>query len=330
MKLCARVPKNSGETVRRYLLSLNALDSGFSIGRDEQYLYIPIIRQLTDEELAIGGAKLTECETEPVQKKASLEDILGFQPSYETIGSIAIIDALDMNAKQIAEALLTLKHVKTVLGAATPVTGEYRTRELVVLAGELNTETIYIENGCRYKLDLSQVYFSPRLSTERMRVAAQVKDREKVFDMFAGVGPFSILIAKRSPDSHVIASDKNPVAIKYLKENARLNRLSNVEVLEGDAHEVAKTVENADRILMNLPHSAHEFLGSALRSLRDRGTIHFYAIAPDDDPFSATIGMLRAAALENGFDIQVANTHIVRSYSPHRYNTCIDFSAWRL
>lgn len=322
--------KKNGENARRFLLSINAVDSGFSIRRDEHYLYIPIIRQLSDEELAISGAKLTECETAPVQKKASPQDILGFQPSYETIGSIAIIDALDIHAMQIADALLTLKRVKTVLGPATPVTGEYRTREFMVIAGEPNTETSYIENGCRYKLDVSQVYFSPRLSTERQRVASQVMDGEKVFDMFAGVGPFSILIAKRSPGSHVIASDKNPVAIRYLRENIRLNRLTNIEVVEGDAHEVAKTVENADRILMNLPHLAHEFLGSALASLRDRGTIHFYAISPDDNPFSATIGMLRATALENGFDIQILNTHIVRSYSPHRYNTCIDFSAWRL
>ena len=135
------------------------------------------------------------------------------------------------------------------------------------------------EDSCLFKLDLEKVYFNPKLASERKRVAEKVAAGECVVDMFAGVGTFSILIAKRSPESKVIAIDINPDAIFYLRENIRLNKISNVSAIQGDVREISgKFAGVADRIIMNLPKESHIFLKDALRMLKNRGIIHFYTI----------------------------------------------------
>ena len=173
---------------------------------------------------------------------------------------------ISQKASKIADALLrTQPNIKTVLKPLTPVIGEFRVREFEVVAGEPRTETIHREYGCRYKVDLARAYFTPRLSTERSRILSWIKEGDTVVDMFAGVGPYSILLAKSKKPSKVIAIDKNPDAVHYLKENITLNSAKNIEAIEGDAREEAKKFAGtADHVIMNLPHNAHEFLDSAV------------------------------------------------------------------
>jgi len=157
------------------------------------------------------------------------------------------------------------RHIKTILGALSPVQGEFRIRDLRVVAGEPKTETVHKEYGCQYEIDLACVYFTQRLATERKRIADQVGGGDVVVDMFAGAGPFSILAAKSARE--VVAIDKNPVATAYLEKNARLNRISNMRIICSDAADVAYNhdlAHIADHVIMNLPHSADEFLDEAL------------------------------------------------------------------
>jgi tRNA (guanine37-N1)-methyltransferase len=156
------------------------------------------------------------------------------------------------------------------------VKGEDRIRELEVVAGAPSLETMHVEHGLKFILDPSKVFFSPRLATERSRVAGMVVRGEAVLDMFTGVGPFAVRIAKHSGPSKVYAADINPAAIDYLKRNIWLNRVSGVEPVLGDARELPGKIPAVDRIIMNLPHSAQEFLPAALRLLRPGGTVHLY------------------------------------------------------
>jgi tRNA (guanine37-N1)-methyltransferase len=158
-----------------------------------------------------------------------------------------------------------------------------------------------------------------------MRIAEQVKDHDKVVDMFAGVGPFSILIAKKFPPSQVIAIDKNPVAIKYLRENVRLNKVKNVEIREGDAREEVRGIQDADRIIMNLPHSSIEFLDTAFGIIKKGGVIHIYAITHEDDLFEGTWKQIENIAQQADFQVIPLDSRIVRPYAPYQYNVCIDF-----
>jgi len=313
---CIRVPRIAGERTRQKLIELGALNKNLKIKTQGEDLLIPVLKPVE------GLGEIIKDNFEILEYESPIPQVPG---AYELIGDIAIIDQHEENAHQIATLLLQHKNIKTVFQADSAVSGEYRTRELTYLAGENRTETLYKENGCRYLLDVARVYFTPRLSTERMRIADQVKDGDKVVDMFAGIGPFSILIAKRFPGARVIAVDKNPVAIKYLKENVRLNKIRNIEIIEGDARDEIKGITDADHVIMNLPHSGSEFLDAAFGIIKKGGIIHLYAISHEDDLFGGILRDIENYAYKAGFRVIPLDMRIVRPYAPYQYNICIDF-----
>ncbi len=328
---CIKVLKKKGEPVRRILLEFEILDNSVKIAADETFLYLPLTREPASAELESfpEEIELTKYDFELQEKKPVPEDLLGFSPAYEVVGDIALLEDPDLDkqkALRIADVLLrTQTNIKTVLRPLTPVIGEFRIREFEVVAGEPKTETIHREYGCRYKVDLSKAYFTPRLSTERSRILSWVREGDTVVDMFAGVGPYSILIAKSKKPSKVIAIDKNPDAVYYLKENIVLNSVKNIEAIEGDAREEAKKFAGvADHVIMNLPHSAHEFLDSAVLLAKPGGIIHYYGITPEDDLFESSIELITGAAKKAGRKLEVLEKRVVRSYAPHQYNICIE------
>jgi tRNA (guanine37-N1)-methyltransferase len=314
--LCIRVQRREGESIRKKLIELGVFNKDLKIRSSGEDLLIPVL-------IHVEG--FGEPETD-FFSELEYESTLAQAPgAYELIGDIAIIDQHEENVMDIAKVLLQHKNIKTVFQATSAVSGEYRTRELLFIAGENKAQTIYRENGCRYMLDVSNVYFTPRLSTERVRIAGQVADGQKVVDMFAGIGPFSILIAKRFPLAHVIAIDKNPVAIKYLRENALLNKLKNIEIKEGDAREEVMGISDVDHIIMNLPHSAIEFIDAALGIIKSGGVIHFYAISHEDDLFDGIFKNIEEHASRKGLRVISLDKRMVRPYAPYQYNVCIDF-----
>jgi tRNA (guanine37-N1)-methyltransferase len=167
-----------------------------------------------------------------------------------------------------------------VLGKAGAVSGTYRLREFEVIAGERRTATVHKEFGCEYYVDVAKAYFSPRLSHEHKRVAELVQKGETIVDLFAGVGPFAILIAKIVEAVKVYAVDINPDAVEFLKRNIRLNRVEKqVFPILGDARQVVddKLSGVADRVIMNLPEKAEEFVDVACKATKPKGgTIHYY------------------------------------------------------
>jgi tRNA (guanine37-N1)-methyltransferase len=125
--------------------------------------------------------------------------------------------------------------------------------------------------------------------------------------------------------ANVIAMDKNPVAVKYLRENASLNKIENIQIQEGDASELVLPFENsADHVIMNLPHSASQFLIPALKAARSGGVVHYYCIAPEEDLYKDE-ALIEKVAKETGVSVEVLYKGVVRSYAPHRYNVVIDF-----
>ncbi len=202
----------------------------------------------------------------------------------DVVGDIAVMRVpkeLWEHRKALAEELLRrLPAVRVVLAQATPVSGPYRLRGLEWLAGERRTHTLFREHGCVFEADLSKVYISPRLSYEHIRIARLIgESREVVLNMFAGVGCFSIVAAKHSRACLVCSVDVNPYAYLYMVKNIRRNRVGGrVVPLLGDAGEVGRALENrCDRVLMPLPELAPKYLEVAVRALRKRGFIHYYA-----------------------------------------------------
>jgi tRNA (guanine37-N1)-methyltransferase len=230
-----------------------------------------------------------------LQDKLDPEKLRLVYKSYDIVGDIAVIrvpEKLKQHSALIAEAIMQLhSNVKSVWRQTSPVGGNYRLRRLEHIAGERRTTTTYKEYDCVFRVDLEKCYFSPRLSFERMRVASLVKPREVVVNMFAGVGSFSIIIAKHSEADRVYSIDVNPAAFQYMWENVLLNKTVNrVVPLKGDARVIitAKLLKTADRVLMPLPEKAHDYLDVAVDALKpEGGWIHYYDFVhakKDEDP----------------------------------------------
>jgi len=254
--------------------------------------------------------------------------------SFDIIGDIAILKFIGgflEDAGVIARRLLEeLPNVRVVLGQVSPVSGVFRVRKLVWLAGENRFETVHREYGCLFKVDLSKCYFSPRLQFERFRIAKLVKPNEVVINMFAGVGCFSIIIAKYSSASKIYSIDLNPHAYNYMCENIRLNKVENrVVPILGDAKEIIlnRLVDVANRVLMPLPEKAYEYLDYALKALKGEGYIHYYDFVKsgkNENPIKKGVLKVSEKLKSLNVDFEIGFGRVVRSVGPRNYQIVLD------
>jgi tRNA (guanine37-N1)-methyltransferase len=317
---CVCVPRVDGEATRRALAEAGVLDGDFDIVVDDGTLYLPV----SDPEAVPEGYDVRDHDVPARETQTTPADLLSFDPSLERLGDVVILDEDDdERAGEIAEAVMaSALPAKTVVNRASKVKGDLRVREWDVLAGD-GTETVHREYGFEYRLDIARVYFSPRLATERRRVTEQVDAEERAVDMFAGVGPFAIPMAAHGAET--VGVDLNDVAVEYLRENAARNGVADrLTAVAGDVREVAPEYADwADRLVMNLPHSAEQFLDAAVTLASDDCSLHYYDIQHDSDPFGPGEAAIRAAADEE-YDVTVATRRTVRSYAPHELNVCLD------
>jgi len=346
---CLTVPKALGEKAINLTRGLKLFNGKLKVQAMEDSLYIPLVREPTSPEIkAIKGVLLEfeiffhefpEHERRPRTLLEALEDklpphLLASLPrSIDFVGEIVILEVppeLENHKRLLGETILTMhRRVHTVLAKAGAVRGVYRLRDFEVLAGEGKTETLYREHGCTYHLDLGKVYFSPRLSQEHLRVASQVKEGETVIDMFAGVGPFPILIAKKCKEVTVYAIDLNPDAVAYLKKNVHVNHVEGkVKPILGDAREVVKSelVEAADRVIMNLPERAMEYVDVACEAIKpEGGTLHYYGFTDASSSLEATKSRLcEAVEAANRRVKDFLSVRTVRETAPFTWQVVVD------
>ncbi len=266
--------------------------------------------------------------------------------SYDIIGHIAIIEfdkffhiddkGINNYKQKIANAILIVnKNIKTVYEKKSQIKGKYRLRELALLYGEDKSETIHKENGCAFKLDVKNTYFSPRLVFERRRIASsKIKENELIIDLFAGVGTFSIQIA-RNVSLKIYAFDINPIAYEYLKDNIEINKLkgeifpNNIDVKQilDPTNRLGKLIcHKANRIIMNLPESSIKFIDVACYLMKDFGGIlHFYQFSEKPNPIEKTLKNLKAELTRLNWEIEsIINSKIVKHYSPKSELVVVD------
>ena len=328
-----RVKSRDGEAVKEVLLSSGLLDTGKRASRCGDSVFFPVTEgELDLDELGISGEmvrrEFNELRRKPRDVREALSSVLKgpdlslVGSSYDIIGRIAVVELageLEARAGDIGAALLEWLPVDTVAMKASPTSGQYRVRELRVIAGSETLETVHVENGLRFKLDLSKVFFNPRLSGERSRIAKSCRGSSRVIDMFAGVGSFSVNIDRECPGKGpvITAIDSNPHAYSYLVENARLNRAWSIVPVLGDSMEevprLAGKRGRADRIIMNLPKDSHRFLGTAAEALEESGIVHYYRLLPRKGAREAVEGEL---SRHGKFRVEVLRE--VEGYSPSR------------
>lgn len=269
--------------------------------------------------------------------KKALEGVLTEQEAsdlysaFDQIGDIIIIripDSLLSKKKLIGQTLLENVHpAKSVFYQSSDVEGDFRTRNLEIIAGEDNTETEYREFGCRFKVDVEKAFFSPRLSTERNRIAELVQDGETVINMFGGVGMFSIVAAKNKKCT-IYNIDLNPYAAKLCEENIKLNKKMKGTVISihGDAAQVIKDqLQNkGDRTLMLLPERSDEFLDSAILATKSGGIIHYYSHQHADKRQDSVELSKQHFLYISPVKSEILGGRMVRAVGPRYYQTVVD------
>ncbi len=268
--------------------------------------------------------------------KKALESVLSLKESdelisaFDQIGSIIIVripDSLLSKKKIIGETLLKeVKIAKSVFYQASAVEGDFRTRNLEILAGDDNTETEYREFGCKFSVDVKNAFFSPRLSTERERIANLIQNDEIMNNMFAGIGMFSIMAAKKKKCT-VYSLDINPIASQLCEKNIKQNKLvGKVISINGNASEIIneKLMDKSDRTLMLLPERSDEFLESAINTTKNGGIIHYYSHIHADKKVDA--GKLSEEHYLQVTPVQseILGSKIVRAVGPRYYQTVVD------
>jgi tRNA (guanine37-N1)-methyltransferase len=346
---CVKVSKNNGEKAIIMANKLKIIDKALEIKRNKTHIYIPLIRGISQSELeeirkTICNIEIsTSAFTERRMRKATYTELLnGKIPPYllaslpkaiDFVGDIAIIELppeLGPYENLIGEAIIQAqKGIRTVLAKAGAVAGTYRLREYRLIAGEPKRETIHKEYGCKYMVDVAKAYFSPRLSHEHYRIASQVQEGETVIDMFAGIGPFSILIAKTHINVKVYAIDINPDAVAYLKRNILLNRVEGkVHPILGDAREVVrqKLTCKSDRVIMNLPEKSIEFIDVACEALRrEGGIVHLYSFIRSSEPLNNFKELLKEKIEEYGRRVEeILHIRFVRETAPYEWQIALD------
>jgi len=275
---------------------------------------------------------------EALKDKISNDFVNIIPRSYDIIGDIAIIELNKFEPtyneknrflkKEIAKAIMEVnKNVNSVFEKKGEISGKYRLRKLNLLYGDKNSETIYKENKCYFKLDVKNTFFSPRLVYERRRIASSnIKENETIIDLFAGVGPFSIQIAKKH-NVEIYSFDINPDAYYYLKKNIKLNNLRgkihaynlDVKTLLNPVNDLSKRLEhNADRIIMNLPEKSLHFLNIACFLMKKRGGIlHYYQFSEKPNPIQKAIEIISYNLAKRNWKIEkYLKSKIVKAYSP--------------
>lgn len=235
------------------------------------------------------------------------EDTLKSLPRhFELTGDIAVISVppgCQNYNEEIADAIFSVrKDVKTILQKISCIEGERRVGGYEFIKGEMRTETIHKEAGYSYKIDLSSVFFSPKLCYERMRIASQIKPFERIIVPFAGAGPFAIPAADRG--LLVLAVEKNPDACRYFQENLKINGLEEkADVICGDALFISDMFgekEYFDRAIVPTAYGLDKALLKTAPLVKAGGIIHFYTFKTKEE-ISGLILFFKKKGLETLF-----------------------------
>jgi len=326
-----KVVKKEAEKIKKKLIQLGLLDSGYFVGKDKGNLYFPL-KKVSDKiknlDIVNKVFKPTKDKwfEEFLKKNFTKKELELIPRSLDIIGDIIILDIPDelkKKEKKVAEYFLkSMKNINVVTKKVGIHHGEFRTQDLKVLAGEKRKETICKENNARLKLNVETSYFSPRLSTERQRIYELVKPNEKILVMFSGIAPYPVVISKNTEASKIIGIELNPEAHKYGLENVKLNKISNVELINGDVNKVVpKLKEKFDRIIMPLPKSAEDFLKSALKVSKKGTVIHFYAFADEKDIPDVVVKKIKKYVPK----AKILRTVKCGQYSPRKFRVSVDF-----
>ena len=345
-----RVPTQHGQHVLQRIATMDVIDHALKFRTQGLLLLIPLMRTLTAQELGTitegiddADVVIIEFQNKPPYPRSLLDAVANQIPSdlheyvpksLDIIGRVALVHIpppLDRWKTEIGRGIVAVnRHVETVLAKIGNVEGEQRLRRYDVLVGSDDTSTLHKEYGCIYHVDPQTAYFTPRLSEERHRIATQPHAGEVIVDMFASIGAFALQIAKTNPHVTIYAIDINPAAYQFLQRNIAANHVAHVIIpRQGDVRNVTKDLTGTvDRVIMDLPEHADDFIDVACRLLKPTGgIIHFYGFAADPSAVETVQQRLQTAVLNTGRHVHTfLYSRKIRPIAPRRWQVVLDAS----
>ncbi|WP_415379119.1 class I SAM-dependent methyltransferase [Halosimplex sp. TS25] len=298
--------------------------------------YSEVVRQ-------VGEPRLRDL-ADHLRERGWSDDEIDLAPSsWAVLGTVVLVDVGDApRPEEVGEALLALHGAADTVLARGGISGAHREPDVTVLAGVGDTETVHREHGTVYAMDLAEVMFSPGNKAERARMGDVVTEGERVVDMFAGIGYFTLPMARAGAD--VTAIERNPASFRYLLENVQRNGVTDrVQPYRADCRDVVAQTDpatdvTADRVVMGYyeasePRSedsrsssdaSYEYLDSALGALEPGGVVHVHEATPEGLVPGRPVGRLRDAAAERGRSVDVLDTRRVKGYSEGVAHVVVD------
>lgn len=254
--------------------------------------------------------------------------------AYDIFGNIALVkfglDASASEKKAVALKILNSnKSVKTVLEKIGKFKGRLRKQQTKWVAGEKSKEVLYRENDCVFRFNIDDVYFSTRLSNERKELAQEIKKDDEVLVMFAGAGPFPIVMAKNSKAKIIYSNEINKEANKYGRLNAELNKLKDkIVFLDGDIKRVAVKLRNEKKkfsvIVMPRPQLKDSFLKQAFMLSKKGARIYYYDFCKEEEKQEIVEKIMNEAKIA-GKKIKILKIKNAGEIAPYRYRIRVDF-----
>ncbi len=265
--------------------------------------------------------------TDHLRERGWSEDELDSAPSsWAVIGSVILVETSDApRPEDVGEALLAIHGSADTVLARQGISGQHREPATEVIAGEGDTATVHQEHGIEYALDFADVMFSPGNKAERARMGDITYEGERILDMFAGIGYFTLPMAQAG--AHVTAIERNPASFQYLVENVVRNGVQDsVETYRADNRDVIGNATDAfefDRIVMGY-YDAYEYLADALQVLAPDGTIHMHEATPETLVPDRPVGRLRDAADDAGRELTEYAVNDIKGYSEGVRHVVVD------
>lgn len=251
--------------------------------------------------------------------------------AFDVFGNIAVVKlskgTSSKEKKEIAERLLvTNKGITTVLEKVGKVKGRLRKMQTKHISGVKTKEALYTENGCVFRFNVDSTYFSPRLSNERKEVASKIRKGDSVLVMFAGVGPYPIVIGKNSKAEKIYSVEINKEASKYAKLNVELNKLKNkVEIVQRDVKLLKDKINRKmDVIVMPRPNLEYSFLKEAF-SFSKSGTLIFYYTFCKEEEMKNIREFIKNEAKKAKKRVKILKIKKAGEIAPYKFRFRVDF-----
>ena len=288
----ALVPDGQASELIPLMKSRGLVDLSARITSEDGFKKVPILEGREDAVRGMGlelttGPAYSEASRPPMERilahlKGVPSDAQSLLPDkWEIAGDVVTVKmdpSLFPYADEIGRAYAEVLEARSVWADVSGVSGEFREPDMRLLYGS-GGESVKLENGIRYCFDVTKVMFASGNLAERKRMKDLDCTGETVVDMFAGIGYFTLPLAKFSGARRVFACEKNPNSYAFLVRNLALNGIGNVIPLLGDNRDIAGR-RFADRILMGYVQTTSQFLEKALELAKSGCIIHYHDTFP--------------------------------------------------